>query len=754
MNTIRIMWLLHPTTLCSFERDMFHSTGIDEIFLPKTFSYDEEILPDAMPNTLDNGLSIPTDALSILNDQDWHQTPSQEAWKIANQYFDIIFIPASANHITSAVNFFKGQIALRVFYLKENASYTQLLEKILKPHLYYKLHSLKYRFWFCPAYPNMQDAEGEFLKSRYCFLPAVVQHTINSDSWQGTDSKMLLMCPFINVSSFYKNIYVEFKENFNDIPALIGGTQPISVNNKNVIGTLPPEVYNRYLHELRVMFYHSTEPGNSCNYPFDAIQHGMPLVFMAGGLLDHLGGRNLPGRCKNIQEARIKIKKILNNDKKLILSIQQSQSTLIATMKQEDCNGAWKAGLEKILHSNIHSTQALTKKRIAVIIPVEYRGGSLRGAKLLAEAIYLGSIQAAQEVEVVFGYLNRPDWYGNEDFIDLPHAIQRRPYSWKILDNSKSNAALDYALSDQELHSPFYQVPDDGINHFLDCDLLVFVSDRIEHPLLPLKPYITMVYDYLQRYENVISEHSTQSFFSATHHAKKVLVTTEFTRQDALQFAGLPESQVIKCPMLIPNFITPENTKPKNKENYFLWTTNTAVHKNHKNALNALRIYYNELDGKLKCCMTGSLTEQLFTYNAPHLTILSKILDSSSTLKDNLKILGELPEQAYRTQLENSMFLWHPARVDNGTFSVIEAACLGVPALSSDYPAMREIDSELQLKLTWMDPHDPLNMAEQLKTMELEASQKSKLLPTNKTFQNHSVEKIAIHYWNAVKECL
>ena len=44
---------------------------------------------------------------------------------------------------------------------------------------------------------------------------------------------------------------------------------------------------------------------------------------------------------------------------------------------------------------------------------------------------------------------------------------------------------------------------DDGIMQFADCDLWVVVSDQICAPLLPLRPVVHMVYDYIQHYANL-----------------------------------------------------------------------------------------------------------------------------------------------------------------------------------------------------------------------------------------------------------
>ena len=142
-------------------------------------------------------------------------------------------------------------------------------------------------------------------------------------------------------------------------------------------------------------------------------------------------------------------------------------------------------------------------------------------------------------------------------------------------------------------------------------------------------------------------------------------------------------------------------------DRFFLWTTNLCVHKNHENAFKALRLYYEKYEGSLKCHMTGVDTRELFKRDASHLRAFRDIRQSSAALKHHLKIEGELPDQRYQAQLGCAAFLWHPGRIDNGTFSVVEAAHLGVPALSSDYPAMREIDQQFSLHLTWIDPDDP-----------------------------------------------
>jgi glycosyltransferase involved in cell wall biosynthesis len=291
----------------------------------------------------------------------------------------------------------------------------------------------------------------------------------------------------------------------------------------------------------------------------------------------------------------------------------------------------------------------------------------------------------------------------------------------------------------------------------MDCDLWIVISDRLSFPLLPVRPYLLMVYDYLQRYQPLLDDETNQKFVDRAHAAEAVMVTTAFTANDARQFAGIPLKKIRKVPMLAPEFLKSQplaSGKIEEEAPFFIWTTNLAPHKNHENAFKALRLYYEKYAGALKCRITGVDTKDIFKRDVAHLKELGDIRRSSSLLKQNLKIEGELHDQGYRSQLGRAALLWHPGRIDNGTFSVVEAAHLGVPALSSDYPAMREIDNQFALNLTWMDPDLPDDMARQLKRMETDLETPRSRLPSAEHLAGQSVEKLAGAYWNVVRDYL
>ncbi|MES2536071.1 MAG: glycosyltransferase [Pseudomonadota bacterium] len=764
-KNVRVLWLLNHTTLRRFEVRQLRALGINEIFCPKNFPYDEGNLSASVDETLDQTLTLPAADLQVLNRQNWYDTPGEDAWRIANQYFDVAIIGFFPKQIESCVRHFEGAIVMRVFGLAKGHSYTGILGDELGAAYIEKLRRLEARFWFGAGYEHLKNEEGALFRKRDCFLPVGLEGDVDPDAWHGGDRRIFFVCPRIETSPYYQAIYRTFKQTFSGLGYLIGGAQPIRVNDASVLGYVPREIHERNMREMRVMFYHGTDPNHIHYHPFEAIRAGMPLVYMAGGMLDLLGGSELPGRCKTLGEARRKIVRILGDDRTLVADIRGSQMCLLEPMKPENCAAAWRAGFQRILGSLQKKafappTGVPRKSRIAVIVPVGYRGGSLRGAKLLALAIESGSRQAGQEAEVVLAHLDDPDCYRDNAFDDLPPSIKRRPYKWRIIGREEAQRAMAYAGLERPMESAHYQVPDDGIRQFMDCDLWVIVSDRLEHALLPLRPYALMVYDYLQRYENLLPQVLNQRFIRAAHAAQRVFVTTDFTRKDAIQFAGLPERRIIQVPMLAPSFSAPAtpahpaDRKSRKPQRYFLWTTNLAPHKNHENAFRAMRAYYDAHDAQLECRITGVDTSNLLKSDLPHLKSLREIIATSPALKRQLKILGELPDNAYQAQLAGSEFLLHAGRIDNGTFSVVESACLGVPSLSSDYPAMREIDAQFGLNMAWMDPHDPEHMARQIKRMETESAARRRTLPSAERMASQSVERLAGAYWKAVQECL
>lgn len=761
MKKYKIMWLLNHVTLRRFELAQFESLGIAEVFTPKKFPFDEGNLSANVDYSLDVGLSISKDELDILNEQDWYSSPSAQAWDIANRHFDVAVIGFFPEQLKSAVREFKGAIVLRAFGLSGGHSYSRLIYQFGGEQLVRNIKALGRRFWFGAGYQHLCQIESCYLSERNCFLPVGLATQDTSEDWTGENKKLLFVCPRIGSSPYFERVYRNFLKAFGDFSYTIGGAQPVEVEDPNVIGFVSREQHERNMREHSVMFYHSQEQNHIHYHPFEAIAAGMPLIFMSGGLLDILGGINLPGRCNSIDEARTKIKLILAGSEQLIRSIRLTQPVLLDAIKAENCAPAWQSGFQCVLHG-LEQAKAeavlhpiSVQKKVAIILPVAYKGGSLRGAKLIAEAIQHGSREAGESVEVVFANLDSEGNYSEAEFADLPSGIKRRPFNLNEVSAAEARRAMRYAGHDDwEPIVERYLVIDDGINQFVDCDLWLIVSDRLRAPILPLRPLVHMVYDYLQRYVPILQNGGDQPFLDAVRVAERVFVTTNFTKQDALQYAGVSSQKLVQLPMLSPLFNARKLDSLPAESEYFIWSTNAGSHKNHEKAIQALQIYYANLGGCLSCVVTGVDTDSLLTSSLPHLKSVMTALQSNTGLLSRVTFSGNLPDEDYRRLLSGAAFLWHPCLIDNGTFSVIEAASLGIPSLSSDYPAMREIDEQFQLGLTWSDADDSRAMANGLWKMEHHYMTLRKNLPTPEVLASQNVHRLAVDYWKAIRECL
>ncbi|MGH7740095.1 MAG: glycosytransferase [bacterium] len=758
----RVLWLINHMTARAFEIELLKRSGFREIFQPKRYPNHHGARSGSVDYSEDTHLTIPPDDLKFFNETDWYASCGKELWDKANRYFDVLVSNfAQTEMIDGILRHFKGAILYRAYGTQNNMNYSSVLTDGVGNRRIPQILSLKDRFWFAQAYEGLHLNEEDFLKKRTLYLPLGLRDCDLRENWTGEENKIFIVCPDIGCNEYYRNAYHRFQKDFLGFDFAVGGSQSVRVRDPRILGFLPREAHEENMRRMRVMFYPSQEARHVHYHPFEAVRSGMPLVFMAGGLLDQLGGKGLPGRCAGLSEARKKLRRVLNGDWPFIKKIRETQVRLLEPMKPENCESKWAEGFQRVLEglrssrSNAVSPAKRTI-RVAVLLPVGYRGGSLVGAKLLARAIQDGAKEAGSDVEVVLGHLDDPGIYDEEDFTDLPPAIKTRPYHWRTVHREEAERALAFHGVSPPWRFDAYQVPEDGIQQFMDCDLWLVVSNRLELPLLPIHDYNLMLYDCLERYQNLWSEEMTARFLLALHGARKVFVTSEFTRRDALQFAGLAESKVVKLPMLPPTLsvVVPDAGRPQPESPYFLWTTNLSPQKNQERAFQALRLYYEKYDGRLDCHVCGVGTDDLLTSLQPHLARLPRIWGSSAKLKTRLKLRGEIPESQYQASLADSAFLWHAGLIDNGTYSVVEAAFHGVPALTSDYPAMREIESLAGLPMSWMDPYDPNQMAFQLKAMERDAQLLRRGLPAPAPLLASLSKNMAGDYWKALEDGL
>lgn len=748
----RCLWLMNHRTLRAFEVPMLIDMGF-EVFCPKSFPYDEGNLSADITYEYDETLTIPDSDLEHLNEQNFYDVVSRETMEILNKYFDVVFIGFFPKQLKMIVEGFQGVVIMQPFGLSNGLTYTQVIADTLGINFMDKIESLQDRFIFGQAYENIADIECRILKNRAMYLPLGLKNAYVNDEWEGGDKRILFVCPRINTSPYFKKIYTDFKNNFKEYDYLIGGAQPIEVrNDAKVAGFIPNDQYAYNMKHLNVMFYHSREERHVHYHPFEAIKCGMPLIFMSGGILDSLGGDKLPGRCKTIKEAKNKINRIMSGDKAFIRKVKSSQGVLLKRFTNEYCYEMWNQNLDYI-QAQIEKTRmnkssmVQSKKKIGVLLSEGYLGGVFDVAVRLVESLQRSIEEENAPIELVFGYLDHKN-FEEDTFTEIKElGIPVRKFDWKYLKNYEVNNIYRLKNYNLKANKSEYCIADDGINCFEDCDHILFIVDRVPTYYFTNRPYSVIVHDYIQRYlSSIMDDEIEDVIFDLQRNAEAIYVMTTAAKADAIQYAGINSKDIKLLPLFLKKADTSkiiDTAFEENQDNYFVWSTNIGEHKNHLMLLKALSKYY-EAGGKLKCYVTGVNTENFdvkkkMKIDTEHIRNTRKLINKDKNLAKNIVFKGNMSKQEYYHVLSKAAFMVHPGYTDNGNMSCVDAAFLGVPTITSDYPAMRYYEDVLHLNLRFVSPYNPVAWKDMLFQCQDDYKQWKKTLPKENELEKHTV---------------
>ncbi|TPK42319.1 MULTISPECIES: glycosyltransferase family 4 protein [unclassified Mesorhizobium] len=409
-------------------------------------------------------------------------------------------------------------------------------------------------------------------------------------------------------------------------------------------------------------------------------------------------------------------------------------------------------------------------KHITIILPIAYRGGSLRVTKTIARMIRAGSMKAGEPCRVRIGVLvGKYDL--SSDFGDaIEDGVDIAEFEWARVDQIAVATANSHQGRNVDLPFDEYQMPiAEEAKNFADSDLWLVVSDRTERPLAPIRPYAVFATDYIQRYVPEIFERwgwgiVDVPFLDSVRQANAVITTTPQTLEDAVSYVGVPRKKVHLAPMdfdptAFPKQAGRSRSRSKGERKYIIWPTNPTQHKNHIRAFDALVQYYERLGGELDVKIVGTNTHFLnpeaeiaeYLLQIPHVKDARQKFEKSAILNEHVQILGEVSDATYAQLVAGAEFMWHPTLYDNGTFAVAEAAWLGTPSLSSGYPQMRYIGERFSIPMEFFNARSAPKMAEALKAMESGAATVRAKLPSREALSKHTWQHYASDYWSMLK---
>lgn len=340
----RVAWLINHTTLRDFEVPLIQSLGL-EVYTSKLLPKGNDIISITVDYSEDENTTLPTWVLNYLNRQNLYEDHFSPALsEILNSYFGTVICTAVGPMVKELVAHYRGRIMIRVFGREHPHSYSEYLNHFGGSRLWESVCGIQQRFWFAQCYESIGTIEQKLIQDRALTLPLGLPDRIlrKRGDWTGTDKRVLFVCSRIKASpTYYGKIYDEFKLYFGDLPHLIAGTQPLPVNDDCVSGFVPDHTFRLWLREFRVMFYHSREPRHLHYHPLEAVVHGMPLIYMKGGLLEGYGGDDQPGACDTLEEARKKVIRVLEDDTAFIEQLQQRQTALLEEFLWDFNRRAW-----------------------------------------------------------------------------------------------------------------------------------------------------------------------------------------------------------------------------------------------------------------------------------------------------------------------------------------------------------------------------------------------------------------------------
>jgi glycosyltransferase involved in cell wall biosynthesis len=346
----RLIWIVNHRTLLPAEIPIFRELGY-EVLIPKIVpSHDPAFRSSVVTDEYDVTLSLPADVLEVLNRQDFYeQAWSPRLTELVNEHFDVIVTSISSyvTPLVEAARHFDGRIIARVFGREDPRTYTEFFTGLELADVLPALAAMGDRFVFGQGFDSIAPVEGAELRRRAHTITVPLPRSTyqHADTWRGDAGNLVLLCPEIATSPYYREIYDGIERDFGDLPHVIFGRQSEPVDDARVLPYLTEEgLFNLYA-AAPAFVYPSAEPRHVHYSPIEAMVVGTPVLYRRGGLIDMLAGARLPGACADTLEMRAKAEQLLAGDGALAGAIRDGQQPIVDAFSVETAARQWKGVL-------------------------------------------------------------------------------------------------------------------------------------------------------------------------------------------------------------------------------------------------------------------------------------------------------------------------------------------------------------------------------------------------------------------------
>ncbi len=226
--------------------------------------------------------------------------------------------------------------------------------------------------------------------------------------------------------------------------------------------------------------------------------------------------------------------------------------------------------------------------------------------------------------------------------------------------------------------------------------------------------------------------------------AKEIVAVSGATRLDILKFYPHIKSEKVKVIYNGFDYRQVINQKPPEVEinqNFFLFVEVLKKRKNILGLIEAFELFKRK---------TGSGTLLVFAGKNGDIDIERKIGESS--FKKDIMVLGYVEEEELAYLYQRALAFVYPSFIEGFGMPILEAMSLGIPVITSNIGATREIAGNAGYLV---DPHSPEDIADALEVLNKDESKRAELKQKGIfRSQEFSWEKAGKEYVKVIKNSL
>lgn len=273
---------------------------------------------------------------------------------ILNKYFDVVIVTIQPGWLHEVLRIYRGKVIYRTY------GQISLLSEDLWNQNSFRMITERPNFWFVPHSEHTANDEHAWLRRRMEIVPYHLTHdTVNiQDSWAQVPRhkrELMMVCPNID-NHYYHRHYLFLKEHFSDPCYRYYGVQMREeITDTQIVGSLPRAQHLTAYQNASGLIYTYSEPRVCYLPPIEMMVIGGPVVFLPGSLLARYFGKNAPGLAQDIEDARIKGKRLLDGDQAYIDDVIASQTEIRKLYLPDYVNPRFDETFKRLLSPETHN---------------------------------------------------------------------------------------------------------------------------------------------------------------------------------------------------------------------------------------------------------------------------------------------------------------------------------------------------------------------------------------------------------------